>query len=86
VEFFVQQISAETLRPLKTSSLDFSERIPVMREQFEMLQRGIATGAIIEVHANEPPILYFARFASDTALALRCPNYPDAQAGFASSG
>ena len=44
-------------------------------EQFEMFQRSIATGTIIEVHTNEPPILYFSGFASDASLTFCCPNH-----------
>ena len=82
----MQQISTETLWPLKTPGFDFAESIPIIRERFEMFQRSVATGTIIEVHTNEPPILYFSRFASDASLALRCPNYPDAQATLATLG
>lgn len=76
----MQQIPAETLRPSKASRLDFAESIEVIRKRFEKVQRGIATGTIIEVHANEPPIINCSRFARDAPLALRCANHADSQA------
>gem|GEM_PF-3924115 len=78
MEFFVQQISAKTFRPMEASRLDFTEGIQGIREQFEVIERCVATGTIIELHADKPAPLGFARRSSDTALTFRSSDHADA--------
>jgi hypothetical protein len=65
---------------MKASSLDFAESIHMIWQRFEKIQRGISTGTIIEVDANEPPIVYLSWLARDAPLAFRCPDDANAQA------
>jgi hypothetical protein len=78
VELLVQEIPAQTFRPLKPPGFDFAESIQVLRKRFKVGQSGTPARAIIKIHADRPASLNLVRLGGDTALSLRCSDDTDA--------